>query len=42
MKRKELTEMFDSLASSGTNVDIVVNNAGVSGPVTCFANDDLE
>ena len=34
--------MFDSLANSNTNVDIVVNNAGVSGPVTCFANDDLD
>ena len=39
---KGVSDMFDSLASSNTNVDIVVNNAGVSGPVTCFANDDLE
>jgi NAD(P)-dependent dehydrogenase (short-subunit alcohol dehydrogenase family) len=40
-EEKSVDQMFDSLASSGTNVDIVVNNAGVSGPVTCFANDDL-
>lgn len=37
-----INDMFDSLAKSNTNVDIVVNNAGVSGPVTCFANDDLD
>src|SRR3989337_2517580 len=36
------SDMFDSLASSKINVDVVVNNAGVSGPVTCFANDDLD
>jgi len=34
--------MFDSLANANINVDVVVNNAGVSGPVTCFANDDLD
>ncbi len=39
---KGISDMFDSLASSKTNVDVVVNNAGVSGPVTCFANDDLD
>lgn len=39
---KGINEMFDSLASSGINVDYVVNNAGVSGPVTCFANDSLD
>ena len=39
---KGISDMFDSLASSKINVDIVVNNAGVSGPVTCFANDDLD
>lgn len=39
---KGINDMFDSLANSNTDVDIVVNNAGVSGPVTCFANDDLE
>ena len=41
-EEKAVSEMFDSLASSNTNVDIIVNNAGVSGPVTCFANDDLK
>lgn len=39
---KGISDMFDSLESSNTNVDVVVNNAGISGPVTCFANDDLE
>ncbi len=38
---KGVNDMFDSLANSNTTVDIVVNNAGVSGPVTCFANDDM-
>ena len=37
-----ISEMFDSLKKSNINVDIVVNNAGVSGPVTCFANDDMD
>ncbi len=37
-----ITKMFDSLKDSNTNIDIVVNNAGVSGPVTCFANSSLE
>ena len=35
---KGVTAMFDELARDGTRVDIVVNNAGVSGPVTCFSN----
>ena len=38
---KGINDMFDSLANENINVDVVVNNAGVSGPVTCFANDDL-
>ena len=37
-----ITEMFDTLKNEGVNVDIVVNNAGVSGPVTCFAHAPLE
>jgi len=37
-----ISEMFDSLKKSNIGVDIVVNNAGVSGPVTCFANDELD
>jgi len=39
---KAVNQMFDSLKESNTNVDIVVNNAGVSGPVTCFANSSLD
>ncbi|MFB5630696.1 MAG: SDR family NAD(P)-dependent oxidoreductase [Nitrosopumilaceae archaeon] len=38
---KGINDMFDSIEKSNTHVDIVVNNAGVSGPVTCFANDDM-
>lgn len=37
-----ISSMFDELKKSGTTVDIVVNNAGVSGPVTCFANSPME
>ncbi len=32
-----VSKMFETLKSSGA-VDIVINNAGVSGPVTCFVN----
>ena len=39
---KSITEMFDSLKNENINVDIVVNNAGVSGPVTCFAHAPLD
>ena len=34
--------MFDSLKTDNITVDYIVNNAGVSGPVTCFANAPLE
>ncbi|MEM4253370.1 MAG: SDR family oxidoreductase, partial [Candidatus Nitrosotenuis sp.] len=37
-----VSEMFDELKKSSVNVDIIVNNAGVSGPVTCFANAPLD
>jgi len=37
-----VSQMYDSLQKSGTFVDVVVNNAGVSGPVTCFANSPLD
>jgi len=37
-----ITEMFESLKKSNINVDIIVNNAGVSGPVTCFPNSPLD
>ena len=33
-----VSDMFESLKKSGVYVDVLVNNAGVSGPVTCFAN----
>jgi len=39
---KAVTGMFDSLQNEKINVDIVVNNAGVSGPVTCFAHAPLD
>jgi NAD(P)-dependent dehydrogenase (short-subunit alcohol dehydrogenase family) len=37
-----MTEMFEVLKSENINLDYVINNAGVSGPVTCFANAPLE
>ena len=37
-----ITEMFDTIKDEGINVDVIVNNAGVSGPVTCFAHASLE
>ncbi|MFY9301144.1 MAG: SDR family oxidoreductase [Candidatus Nitrosotenuis sp.] len=37
-----VSQMFDTLKGSNVYVDIVVNNAGVSGPVTCFANSPLD
>jgi NAD(P)-dependent dehydrogenase (short-subunit alcohol dehydrogenase family) len=36
-----ISSMFDELKKSVGVVDIVVNNAGVSGPVTCFANSPM-
>jgi NAD(P)-dependent dehydrogenase (short-subunit alcohol dehydrogenase family) len=36
-----VSKMFDDLKKSHGEVDIVVNNAGVSGPVTCFANSPI-
>ncbi|NDB51180.1 MAG: SDR family NAD(P)-dependent oxidoreductase [Nitrososphaeria archaeon] len=37
-----VSQMYDSLQKEGVFVDVVVNNAGVSGPVTCFANSPLD
>lgn len=34
--------MFDSLKRDGTTIDYMVNNAGVSGPVRCFASAPLD
>ena len=39
---KAITEMFNTLQNENINVDVVVNNAGVSGPVTCFAHAPLD
>ncbi len=39
---KSVTEMFDALKNEGINIDVIVNNAGVSGPVTCFSHASLE
>ena len=37
-----INNMFDSLKNDNVIVDYIVNNAGVSGPVTCFANAPLD
>jgi len=39
---KAVTGMFDALKSENINLDVVVNNAGVSGPVTCFAHAPMD
>jgi len=39
---KAVTDMFDALKSENVNLDVVVNNAGVSGPVTCFAHAPMD
>ncbi len=37
-----ITNMFDEIKKSNIVVDFVVNNAGVSGPVTCFSHAALD
>lgn len=37
-----INDMFESLKNQNINVDYVINNAGVSGPVTCFPNSPLD
>lgn len=37
-----MNEMFDTLKNENVTVDYIINNAGVSGPVTCFANAPLD
>ncbi|MHA7647002.1 SDR family NAD(P)-dependent oxidoreductase [Nitrosopumilus sp. S4] len=37
-----MNEMFNTLKNENTTIDYIINNAGVSGPVTCFANAPLE
>nr|AIF19731.1 short-chain dehydrogenase/reductase SDR [uncultured marine thaumarchaeote KM3_87_F05] len=39
---KAVIGMFDALKSENVNLDVVVNNAGVSGPVTCFAHAPMD
>jgi len=39
---ESVTKMFDNLAGNQINLDVLVNNAGVSGPVTCFAHTSEE
>ncbi len=41
-EEKGVNNMFDSLKNENVTVDYIVNNAGVSGPVTCFANAPLD
>lgn len=37
-----MTNMFDTLKNENKFIDFIINNAGVSGPVTCFANAPLD
>lgn len=37
-----MTAMFDKLAAEDVTIDYMINNAGVSGPVTCFANASMD
>ena len=37
-----MNEMFDAIKNDNVNVDYIINNAGVSGPVTCFPNSPLK
>ena len=39
---ESVTKMFNNLEGHQTNLDVLVNNAGVSGPVTCFAHASRE
>ena len=37
-----MNTMFDAIKNDNINVDYIINNAGVSGPVTCFPNAPLK
>jgi NAD(P)-dependent dehydrogenase (short-subunit alcohol dehydrogenase family) len=37
-----INNMFETLRKENVTIDYVINNAGVSGPVTCFANAPLD
>ncbi len=41
-EEKGINDMFESLKNDNVTVDYIVNNAGVSGPVTCFVNAPLD
>ena len=41
-EEKGINDMYESLKNDNVTVDYIVNNAGVSGPVTCFANAPLD
>ena len=37
-----MNAMFEALKNDNITVDYIINNAGVSGPVTCFANASMD
>ena len=37
-----MNAMFEALKKDNVTVDYIINNAGVSGPVTCFANASMD
>ena len=37
-----MNNMFDTLKNEDITIDYIINNAGVSGPVTCFANASMD
>jgi len=37
-----MNSMFDTLKNENITIDYIINNAGVSGPVTCFANASID
>lgn len=37
-----MNNMFDALNRDSITIDYMINNAGVSGPVTCFANASMD
>jgi len=37
-----MNAMFEALKNDNVTVDYIINNAGVSGPVTCFANASMD
>ncbi len=41
-EERGINDMFESLKNDNVTVDYIVNNAGVSGPVTCFPNAPLD